>query len=208
MRVLGQHLTVRGGPWLQRQPRLVNWVQAVSTLCRLITGRMHRLSKRFMVVHAGCAFSPLHPCLPASRLIWTPPEGPLPKRLLSEAHRSYPYIARDSLCSPAYRADQAEPAAKAMAMRCVLLGALALAGVACALVLDETPSQASSAWATLIIPDPKYQPLLCGPRLGAPRPCAGVAASLDKDDAQRRSAVPSGCSCMVSGNLTVPVRSH
>ncbi len=93
-------------------------------------------------------------------------------------------------------------------MRCVLLGALALAGVARALVLDETPSQASSAWATLITPDPKYQPLLCGPRLGAPRPCAGVAASSDKDNAQRRRAVPSGCSYVVSRSLAVPVRLH
>ncbi len=95
-----------------------------------------------------------------------------------------------------------------MALRCVLLGALALVGVTRALVLDETPSEASSAWATLITPDPKYQPLLCGPRLGEPRPCAGVAASLDKDDAQRRGAVPSGCSCVVSGSLAVLVRLH
>ncbi len=50
-----------------------------------------------------------------------------------------------------------------MMARCVLLGALALLSVARALVLDETPSQRTSAWATLITPDPKYQPLLCAP---------------------------------------------
>lgn len=50
-----------------------------------------------------------------------------------------------------------------MVARCVLLGALALLGVARALALNETPSERTSAWATLITPDPNYQPLLCAP---------------------------------------------
>ena len=49
-----------------------------------------------------------------------------------------------------------------MDARGVLLGLLALACCAfsSALLLDETPSERTSAWATLITPDPAYQPLL------------------------------------------------
>ena len=89
------------------------------------------------------------------------------------------------------------------ALLACLVGAIALAAAAHALVLDDQPIDGvykPSRWATLITPDPDYKPLLCVPLPAVARVIALMVPSVATVDAcevlvWRHEVV---CSCRVA----------